>query len=139
MSTSYFFAEDPTKTHYIKSLPLTESPWATGIVAASRNGTTYQFSATTDDDTEYAVYEQQAGSSASTDILIGLIPSLQEAILEQSISDDLHLCANAIAGVNEVTSLGSNNNMIVIKDPEGNTLRTIQFNPVTGNKDIYTS
>lgn len=139
MTTSYFFADDATKTHYIKSLPLTEAPWATGLTSASRNGTTDQFSVTTTDTVEYAVYEQQGGSPASTDIKIGYIPSLVEATLEQSISDDLHLCANAIAGVNEVTSLGGNDYMIVIKDPEGNALRTIQFNPVTGDKDLYTS
>lgn len=80
MSTSYF-AGTIGATYYLKKLPLTISPWSTGLVTAAENGTTGQFSATTEDDQEYWALEQLGGSPAESDTdngPIAIIPVSEE-------------------------------------------------------------
>lgn len=78
MATSYFDG-DSSKTHYIKERPL-NATWATGVVSATQNGATGEFSVTTDDTKEYVVFEQQGGSPASSDVKIGGIGKATDSV-----------------------------------------------------------
>lgn len=60
-------------TLYAKSLPLNTATWATGIVPLTEDGSTGQFSATLDDATKYAIYQQAGGSPADSDVTVGTV------------------------------------------------------------------
>ncbi len=59
---------------YAKPSPLTSSPWSTGVITATENGTTGEYAiAALDESTPYTVFVRAGGSPASTDIAIAQI------------------------------------------------------------------
>lgn len=61
-------------TLYVKPLPLTNSPWTTGVITGVENGTlgSYSFSGLTSS-VEYEVFLRAGGTATSTDLAIGSI------------------------------------------------------------------
>lgn len=64
--TKYFYYTSGSNV-YAKPLPLTTSPWSTGVINANENGSTGQYAISVDDSTEYFVYKRSGASPASSD------------------------------------------------------------------------
>lgn len=59
---------------YAKPSPLATSPWSTGVVTATENGTTGEYAiASLDESTNYTVFVRAGVSPASSDIAIAQI------------------------------------------------------------------
>lgn len=59
---------------YAKPSPLATSPWSTGVVLATENGTTGEYAiASLDESTAYTVFVRAGASPASSDIAIAQI------------------------------------------------------------------
>lgn len=60
-------------TLYAKPSPLVTSPWSTGVVLATENSTTGEYSLSLDESTQYTVFVRAGASPASSDIAIAQI------------------------------------------------------------------
>ena len=60
-------------TLYAKPSPLVTSPWSTGVVLATENSTTGEYSLSLDESTNYTVFVRAGASPASSDIAIAQI------------------------------------------------------------------
>lgn len=64
----------PGSNLYAKPSPLATSPWSTGVVTATENGSTGEYAiASLDESTNYTVFVRSGGSPASSDIAIAQI------------------------------------------------------------------
>ena len=76
MSYTGYIRRATGQTVYAKPLPLTDSPWSTGVVACTENGTlgSYSTDSALADHVPYEVFEQSGGSPANTDTAFGRFP-----------------------------------------------------------------
>ncbi len=72
MRTEYV-RHTPGATLYAKPSPLATSPWSTGVVLATANGSTGEYSLSLDESTNYTVFVRAGASPASSDIAIAQI------------------------------------------------------------------
>lgn len=63
----------PGATLYAKPSPLATSPWSTGVILATANGSTGEYSLSLDEATQYTVFVRAGASPADSDIAIAQI------------------------------------------------------------------
>lgn len=68
-----FVRHTPGSNLYAKPSPLVASPWSSGVVSATPNGSTGEYSLSLDESTNYTVFVRAGGSPASSDIAIAQI------------------------------------------------------------------
>lgn len=74
MSRTEYVRHTSGSNLYAKPSPLATSPWSSGVVAATENGTTGEYAIPSlDESTNYTVFVRAGGSPASSDIAIAQI------------------------------------------------------------------
>ncbi|TXG78457.1 hypothetical protein E6Q11_00940 [Candidatus Dojkabacteria bacterium] len=77
MATYTDYLDDDTGNNcYVKPEPLTVSPWSTGVVNATENGTTGSYAVTLDSSLSYVAFRRAGASPASSDQKLGRFPKL---------------------------------------------------------------
>lgn len=72
MRTEYV-RHTPGATLYAKPSPLVTSPWSTGVILATPNGSTGEYSLSLDEATQYTVFVRAGSNPVSSDIAISQI------------------------------------------------------------------
>jgi hypothetical protein len=109
---------------YAKPSPLATSPWSTGVVSATENGTTGEYAiASLDESTQYTVFVRAGGSPASSDVAIAQIGVLAtggggggDATLANQEEILLLLSGGQITSIAPVSSAGTITGPIVVGD-----------------------
>lgn len=136
---------------YAKPSPLATSPWSTGVVSATENGSTGEYAiASLDESTQYTVFVRAGGSPASSDIAIaqiGLAGSTSITVLPISSTVESRVVDGKItAFIGETLSVAVNCSVtltgmslhVVVEDYLGADVDVITSVSVSGSTATFT-